>query len=122
MALGSGAAIEEVGGARASCVYLSLGNPGGNDPMKHLSLSRPNRKCHPRKGARQGYIMLALLVIVALMLFYIAASSRTLYQLQREITALERTQVKRLANSPAAANPTARQLTNAAAPAVTSPR
>ena len=65
--------------------------------MKQLILNRPNGECHPRKSTQQGYIMLALLVIVALMLFYIAASSRTLYQLQREITALERTQVKRLA-------------------------
>ncbi len=89
--------------------------------MKQLDLNGPNRKFRPRKGDQQGYIMLALLVIVALMLFYIAASSRTLYQLQREITALERTQVKRLANSPVAASATAGQLTNAAAPAASSP-
>lgn len=69
--------------------------------MKLASVSRSS-VCPRRHPRQRGYIMLALIVIVTLMLFYVAACSRTIYQLQRELTALERAQVKRLTHSPPA--------------------
>lgn len=71
--------------------------------MKHsdISFMTPRRK--PRATGKRGFIMIALLIIVTLMLFYVVASSRVLYQVQRELTALERSQTKRLTNSPPAA-------------------
>lgn len=71
--------------------------------MKHAAFHRSPALGRRRTPRQRGFIMLALLVIVTLMLFYVAASSRTLYQLHREITALDRLQVKRLTNSPPAA-------------------
>jgi len=62
-------------------------------------------------------VIAALLIIVTLMLLYVLASSRVLSQLQRELTALERTQVKRLTNSPPAAAATTVSPSNVSAPA-----
>lgn len=67
-----------------------------------LAFASRSSVCPRRHPRQRGYIMLALIVIVTLMLFYVAACSRTIYQLQRELTALERAQVKRLAHSPPA--------------------
>lgn len=72
--------------------------------MKHADFnSAPARLTHSHQ--QRGFMMIALLVIVALMLMYVAASSRTLYQLQRDLSTLDRIQVKRLAHSPPAAIP-----------------
>lgn len=52
----------------------------------------------PNKHRREqsGFLMIALIVIVSIMLLYVAATARVLSTLNREINGLERSQVKRI--------------------------
>ena len=69
-----------------------------------LNLSRDKRRARRRQTGSAVIIILALL---ALMLIYIAANSRTLFSLGQELKLLERQQIHRLETTTAKTNATA---------------
>ena len=63
-------------------------------------------QCHRRHGQR-GFLVVALLAIISIMLIYIAANLQVLAALKREIRLVEQKQVQRLNQSfPVPVSPT----------------
>ena len=61
----------------------------------------------PRKrGNERGFMVIALLAILALMMVYVMASARILASLKTEIKMVEKKQVRRLSPPPLATNKT----------------
>ena len=66
-----------------------------------MKLNRPSQN---RRRAEQGFFLVVVMIILAtIMLIYLAANSRRLANLKREIRLVEQKQVQRLNRSPAVA-------------------
>ena len=77
-----------------------------NHPTFNPKRSRPARR------SERGFMIIAMMVMLAMMLIYVAASTRSLRQLRQELKLVEQKQVQRLQASTVTAT-----RTNAAAPA-----
>ena len=61
-----------------------------------------------RRNTRQGYAVIVVLALLAIMAMLVIANSRALYHLKKEVDLIEARQMKRLAQPvPAATNTTA---------------
>lgn len=71
----------------------------------NLTTSIPTRSGRTPSGER-GFMVIAMMVILAMMLIYVAASTRSLIQLREELKLVEQKQVQRLQFPPPTATRT----------------
>ena len=56
-------------------------------------------RCQPVRRSRSGFMVIAMMVILAMMLIYVAATTRLLGHLRQDLKLVEQKQVQRLEKS-----------------------